>query len=716
MTPLGIVLLIIGITVVIYIVFDVIRVIRIKIKPALPQIEGIFLSRSGLTRVYEYFRNPSLIPDAIELNDEYILEELRDNFQYIDSRYDCADFWCQLLFRLYKDYGEKLSEKVKQRIKATLIGFKFWMDMPGDDSMCYFSENHTLLFSVLEYLLGQEWPDDVFPNSGLTGKEHMERGKTRILYWVDQKFKFGFFEWYSNNYFLEDLAPLAQLMDYAEDEQIRNMTTDVFNLILFEIATHTVGNRFCTVSSRMYSDNKASNRYGNRIKATLNWLFFDDIDYNPLSSNKLAGIDSQLQMCVIAMLRKGNYIFPQVLKDIALDPTPRVILSSNGLNPSEYKPLGLIGQHEYQITTQFSNETFVNPGFSWNTYKYHKNNGMFTNQFSFPFKYADLGVVRFTRALPILCRILDKNFMPTGISLTRGNVYTYRTKEYMLSTAVNCHVDYNGTQHHISLANLKDDLNVFTMYPSTEKLTITPGYWTGNRRMPMSVQDKWINLTIFRIAKRKRLGESQHLRMTHSFFPKEKFDEIFLEDSIVFGRVGKTFISIRCNKMLKYRQYDRENAKSYVKHSPSVVPSVEIKSRISKFVDENIIQDEFDLCAFEDSQEFAKKEVYHMYVTELSDSNKENFIDFISRIKSNPYLCSGNTLKYISGGNTYNVDYSGHFSINGELQNLEYPRFKSEYCNVNRIPDRIHIQYNGNSLDLINRAELYIGKKPYETK
>ena len=131
---------------------------------------------------------------------------------------------------------------------------------------------------------------------------------------------------------------------------------------------------------------------------------------------------------------------------------------------------------------------------------------------------------------------------------------------------------------------------------------------------------------------------------------------------------------------------------------------------------ENILKEEFDLCAVEESKISQRNDIYHMYVTELSDSEKENFKEFVVRIKSNPFLCSGNALKYISGGNTYNVNYSGHFSINGEIQNLEYPRFKSEYCNADRIPDRIHIEYNGNTLDLVNRVENYIGKKPYEKK
>ena len=509
---------------IVYIILDVIRVQKIKIVSVLPEFDNLRLSPDGLMRIYEYLRDSSLIPSGIELTEDYVLEELSDIIEYINTRYDCSDFWCQLLFRLYKDFGGRLSPKVRDLIKKTFLDFKFWMDQPGDDSMCYWSENHTLLFATLEFLFGQEWSDEIFSNSKLTGKEHMKQGKDRIMYWVDQKFKFGFFEWYSNNYFNEDLGPLAQLIDYAEDEEVRICAIEVTNLLLFEVVTHCIGNRFCVVSSRLYSDNKASNQFGNRIKGVLNALFYDDFKYDAIKESELLAIDTHMVGCFLGMLRNGKYKIPRILKDIALDPTTRIIKSSNGLDPEEYKDLGLIGQHNYQIIAQYSNEIFVNPGFSRNTYKFYKRNNMFTNFFSFPLKYADIGIVRFLQILPLLSK-LDKKFMPTGIALSRGNVYTYRTKDYMLSTAVKCHLDYCGTQHHVALATIRDDLNVFTLYPTTFKLVATPGYWTGNRRMPMSVQDEAINLTIFKIAKRKRLGEFKNFKMTHTLFPKEKFNE-----------------------------------------------------------------------------------------------------------------------------------------------------------------------------------------------
>ena len=90
-SPVAIFFIILGLLLVLYIILDVVRVNKIKIRPIIPQMENKFLSRSGLTRVYEYFRDPSLIPNGIKLTDEYILNELHDVFQYIDSRYDCAE-------------------------------------------------------------------------------------------------------------------------------------------------------------------------------------------------------------------------------------------------------------------------------------------------------------------------------------------------------------------------------------------------------------------------------------------------------------------------------------------------------------------------------------------------------------------------------------------------------------------------------------------------
>ena len=88
----------------------------------------------------------------------------------MNSRFDCADFRCQLLFKIYKDCGEKLSDRCRALIKNTFLGFKYFMDEPGNDSMCYWSENHQIMFAVSEYLAGKEWQNEIFSNK-MTGKQ-----------------------------------------------------------------------------------------------------------------------------------------------------------------------------------------------------------------------------------------------------------------------------------------------------------------------------------------------------------------------------------------------------------------------------------------------------------------------------------------------------------------------------------------------------------------
>lgn len=682
MQYLNYIIIAIAISFVIFLIYDFIRIIKIKIIPAVPQMEGKTLNPDGLVRVYEYFRDPDLIPEGIDFNEEYILSEIDDIIKYIDTRYDCADFWAQLLFRLYKDYGNKLSDKLKNLIKKTLLGFKYWIDMPEKESMCFFSENHTLLFAELEYLVGQEWPEEIFSNSGLKGEEHKKRGKERLFMWFDQKYRFGFFEWYSNNYFNEDIGPLAQLLDYSEDEDILRNAKNMLDLMWFEVATHSVENRFVAVSSRMYGDNKGSNKFGNRIQAGMNAVFNDDFSYNPIEHVRIVAIDCYMMICLLAMLKHKKYTLPKVIKDIAKDNREIVIKSSNGLDPEEYRELGLIGQSDYQIISQFSNETFVNKGFSTNTYRYHKRNNTFGSAFTDPIQWADLFLVRVLRIFPLLS-LLGKHFIATGISLSRGNVYAYRNNGYLLSTAINCHKDYNGMQIHIWSANIKDDLNVFTQYPSSvTSYAGSPGYWVGNRRLPFSVQDKNINLTIFRMSKGKRLGEFKKIQMTHTLFPSEKFDDYSIEENFAFGRRENIFIALICNKKLSYKTYNKECTQALVQHVQTSLIDVLKNDEANNY----ILKKEYDLCAYGKG--------YHCYVTELSDASKETYEEFKNRIKENKFMAEKDTLKYCSQGKEYTISYKNEvFTINGEKQELQYKRFDSPYCEAERNPDNIDINY-----------------------
>ena len=115
----------------------------------------------------------------------------------IDARLDCADFVIPALIRMLHAHGgtERLSSGMAARIKESLVNFKYWLDEPGDVQACYFTENHQILYHSAEYLAGQLLPDEIFPNNGMTGREHRAHGEAFLRRWLGWRIRFGFSEW-----------------------------------------------------------------------------------------------------------------------------------------------------------------------------------------------------------------------------------------------------------------------------------------------------------------------------------------------------------------------------------------------------------------------------------------------------------------------------------------------------------------------------------------
>ncbi len=100
--------------------------------------------------------------------------QLDGTLDYIKAEYDCSDFRLVNLVRILYEAGDQIPESYKAKIEEVLFNFRYWWDEPGGNSMCYWSENHQILFATAEYLVGQMYPNTNFPNSGLTGKQHKE--------------------------------------------------------------------------------------------------------------------------------------------------------------------------------------------------------------------------------------------------------------------------------------------------------------------------------------------------------------------------------------------------------------------------------------------------------------------------------------------------------------------------------------------------------------
>ncbi|MBN2050861.1 MAG: hypothetical protein JW760_10485, partial [Spirochaetales bacterium] len=186
--------------------------------------------------------------------------------RFVDERYDCCDFRAVVLLKAVCAFSDLLSEATLDRIKKSLLGFKYWIDESGEDSICYWSENHQLLFHTCEYIAGSLYPEDVFSNNGMTGRRHAEKAHPKILRWLEHRWKYGFIEWHSNTYYEEDIAPLALLMDHAPDEEIRKKAVTITNLLLLDMAMFSFEGYFSTTSGRCYEKQKKD---GNR-QDTLN--------------------------------------------------------------------------------------------------------------------------------------------------------------------------------------------------------------------------------------------------------------------------------------------------------------------------------------------------------------------------------------------------------------------------------------------------------------
>lgn len=153
-------------------------------------------------------------------------------------------------------------------LQRGLLSAKYWLDeMPratgndrlnklkrdldyGDDEvdheMEFWSENHYIMFASSEYLLGQLWAAESFQPCGViaddgdtiglrTGAQRRDRGRARVLKWLNNRLMFGWMEFNSSGYYTEHLWALLNLVDFALDEEVRTKAAMAVDLMLFDV-------------------------------------------------------------------------------------------------------------------------------------------------------------------------------------------------------------------------------------------------------------------------------------------------------------------------------------------------------------------------------------------------------------------------------------------------------------------------------------------------
>ncbi len=138
----------------------------------------------------------------------------------------------------------------------------------------------------------------------------------------------------------------------------------------------------------------------------------------------------------------------------------------------------------------------------------------------------------------------EEDFRNSGSRGTGVNKVTYKTPDYMLSSAQDYNPGQPGYQQHIWQATFGPDAVVFTTHPTcaSEEGSHRPNFWHGNAILPRVAQWKDVLVSVY------NLPESDWMGFTHAYFPVFAFDEYVLRDGWAFARKGDGYLALTASQ------------------------------------------------------------------------------------------------------------------------------------------------------------------------
>jgi len=572
---------------------------------------------------------------------------------FVNERADPSDFYMTALLRLYLLNAEsgKLIAEQECAIKDAIINWKFWLDEPNTTYVEMWTENHQILNHSIEYLAGQLFPDETFSNNGQNGRWHLEHGRKSLLRWIDLRARVGFSEWDSETYYPEDIAPLLNLVDFAEDPEIANRAAMLVDVILFDVAVDSFYGQFATSSGRITA---GSIRSADSSMTTIAALAWGQGKFTTTSN-----------MGAVALATSRKYQVPHVIQALALDnPEEYLNYERHSFNIEDAAGFGLNIENVNDAPLFWGVGAFTRPEVinltiqtadEWRLWHYPD--------------FKDLKdiakILQSINGLPIATRLLDPD--PNGIYMGEINKVTYRTPDYMLSSAQDFRPGEKGYQQHIWQATLSPYAIVFTNNPDSLRTDDKhrPSYWMGNGRQPRTAQHENVLFALYDIPRYKsapRPLETRHYAFTHAYFPKWAFDEVTEKDGWVFGRVGDGYVALFSQKPYQW-----------VNEGP------------------------------DKGQEIAAPGYKNVWICQLGRKSTDgSFQDFIKAVTQAELEFRKLKVRYNSPGNgVLEFNWTGPLTLDGvEVQLSDYQRFENPYAQVAYNSGVYEIAYRGMGLFL----------------
>ncbi len=442
---------------------------------------------------------------------------IRKALNRIDTRLDCADFTIPALIRMLYAHRDApyFPEGLAEEITESLVGFKYWLDEPGEVHSCYFTENHQILYHSAEYLAGQLFPERVFPNNGMTGEQHRVHGLTFLRRWLKWRARFGYAEWLTQGYYMDDILGLINLTVFARDEDVRVQSKMMIDLIVLDLALHGFHGHLPTTHGRVYAG----------------FILNPDLEDCSNAMRYLFDEGSVSGLCGGAvMLAANGYVCPGALYELYHRPgsdTFRERMSVDaadaaacGVDPKDFDNIMFFwGMQTYSDRVCIENSLKVFPIWNWMTNR--------------------------VKAYLERYRLCDEAGAPCPdapdfTAMTQVDIVTRRTPDYILSCAQDFRKGRMGYQQHPWTASLGGAAVVFTTSPATLEYAGRPNRWAGNLFLPRAAQHENVLFCIYRIQ-----PDFVDYLYSHLYFPRAEMDEYTEKYGFLFGRRGNAYIAVR---------------------------------------------------------------------------------------------------------------------------------------------------------------------------
>jgi hypothetical protein len=461
-----------------------------------------------------------------------------------DARKDCADFGLNAVIRMLciDRSTNSLPAELRDKMKTTVLNFRYFYDEPGETETITTTENHQILFNTAELLAGRLYPDETFTNSGMTGLQHVEHALHWVNSWLGFRGRFGLTEYHSNIYYNETMPALVNLVDFSDDVEISTKAAMLLDLMAFDFANNYFKGSYATAHGRTEDGKEVGlgpdKLPGRESTHETAWL--------------MLGIGSHLDSShfTATFLATSSYVPPAILEEIAEDAAPanehkeRMSLSLNdaesfgvGFSKEEdviywWTMTGMVAPHVVDGSIMLMDKYDLGADVSSDL-------GMSDDDFSTFIKVS--AVAHLTNPTGYSNMLAD---LTRGIMLESPNTYTYRTPDYQLSGVQDHQKGMSSMQELIWQGSLDKYATVFTNSGPTLRGEEYVGGWkpraTLYKNMGIIQYDRNPELPLIELFMLAMGPEYYNL----AYFPKWAFDEVVTKGHWVFGRKGDGYVGL----------------------------------------------------------------------------------------------------------------------------------------------------------------------------